>query len=100
MKTRVSEDDRHIIWIRGPSEISLVDTRDFSARHIHNFWNFRGENSKGTVVAIDPTASKVVGIGFIENPGGYQTMHVYDGTDGVTAFEASDVIPEGKKNYF
>ena len=98
MRTRVSEDDRHLVWMRGESDISLVDITDFSARHIHNFWNFRGENAKGTVVAIDPKATKVVGIGFIENPKGYQTMHVYDGSDGVTAFEANDIIPDGKNS--
>jgi hypothetical protein len=80
--------------MRGPSSISLVETSNFSAKHIHNFWNFRGVESNGIVAAIDPEATKAVGIGEIDAPSGlYQTVHVFDGKDGVTAFEASDIVP-------
>lgn len=70
----------------------MVDVSDFSARHIHNFWNFRGENAKASAIAIDSSAAKVVGIGFIEGQVDSQTIHVYDGRDGVTAFEAADIL--------
>jgi hypothetical protein len=66
MKTRVSDDTNYFLWMRGESDVSIVDVSDFSARHIHNFWNFRGENAKAAAVALDSSATKVVGIGFIE----------------------------------
>lgn len=81
-----------MVWMRGPSSISLVETSNFSAKHIHNFWNFRGVQSNGLVVAIDPDATKAVGIGEVNSPGLYQTIHVFDGNDGVTAFEANDIV--------
>ena len=79
--------------MRGPSSISIVETVNFSAKHIHNFWNFRGVDSTGAVVAIDPDGVKLVGIGSVEGPNFYQTIHVFDGNDGVTAFEANDIVP-------
>ena len=80
--------------MRGESDVSIVDISDFSARHIHNFWNFRGENAKGATVALDSSAIKVVGIGFVEDAKQSQTIHVFDGRDGVTAFEALDILDE------
>jgi WD40 repeat protein len=59
----VTEDDRFLLWARGPNQISLVDTETFSARHIHNFWNFKQGTSNIIAVAIDCSAKKVVGIG-------------------------------------
>jgi hypothetical protein len=83
-----------MVWMRGPSSISIVELPTFSAKHIHNFWNFRGVESQGMVVAIDPEALKAVGIGQVESEQKvYQTIHVFDGNDGVTAFEANDVVP-------
>jgi hypothetical protein len=95
IKTRTSGDDNYILWLRGQSEISVVNTLDFSARHINNFWNYRGKDMKAQVAALDTNATKLVGIGFdmAEN---LQTIHVYDGGDGVAIFEGYDVIPEGK----
>ena len=81
-----------MVWMRGPSSISLVETNNFSAKHIHNFWNFRGVQALGQVVAIDPDATKAVGIGMVDGPTMYQTVHVFDGNDGVTAFEANDIV--------
>lgn len=94
MRTRVSDDTNYFLWARGESDISIVDASDFSARHIHNFWNFRGQNAKAATVALDSSATKVVGIGFIEGQNDIQTMHVYDGRDGVTAFEAADILDD------
>ena len=74
--------------------MSIVSAEDFSARHIHNFWNFRGQDAMGAVVALDSMATKVVGVGFLEGEEGVQTVHVYDGRDGVTAFEAADILEE------
>ena len=53
MRTRVSDDDQNFLWLRGKHDLSIVDARDFSAKHIHNFWNFRGENSNAVAVALD-----------------------------------------------
>lgn len=36
----------------------------------------------------------MVGIGFVEGKSDIQTIHVYDGRDGVTAFEAADILEE------
>lgn len=94
MKTRVADDDKNFLWLRGKHDLSIVDSRDFSAKHIHNFWNFRGENSNAVAVALDSQAQKVVGIGFVEGKSDIQTIHVYDGRDGVTAFEAADILEE------
>lgn len=79
--------------MRGPSSISFVETTNFSVKHIHNFWNFRGVEALGQVVAVDPDATKVVGIGKVVAPTLYQTIHVFDGKDGVTSFEAQDIVP-------
>ena len=43
-------------------------------------------------VALDPSAKKVVGIGEITQPYTQQTVHVFDGQDGVTVFEANDIV--------
>jgi hypothetical protein len=94
MRTRVSDDQNYFLWMRGESDVSIVDSGDFSARHIHNFWNFRGENALAAAVALDSSATKVVGIGFIQGESDIQTVHVYDGRDGVTAFEAADILDE------
>lgn len=80
-----------MIWLRGPSEVSIVDIGDFSARHIHNFWNFKGSFSKATTVAMDADANKLVGLGFLEYPNEIQTVHVFDGGDGVSIFEAREI---------
>ncbi len=92
IKTRVTNDDLHLVWMRGPSAISLVETSTLSAKHIHNFWTFKGQESLGLVVAIDPDSVKAVGIGQIKSPSLYQTIHVFDGNDGVTSFEANDIL--------
>lgn len=96
IKTRVGDDDNYMIWMRGKHEISIVNTYDFSARHINNFWNYRGREVNAVAAAIDPEASRLVGIGFLPGAGEVQTIHVYDGGDGVSIFEGYDIIPEGK----
>lgn len=96
LKTRTAEDDSYIVWMRGVSEISIVNTMDFSARHINNFWNYRGEDARGLAVALDKNATKLVGLGYLPGGRDLQTVHVYDGGDGVSIFEAHEVIPDGK----
>jgi hypothetical protein len=49
-------------------------------------------------VALDPTAKKVVGIGELTQSYQQQTVHVFDGQDGVTVFEANDIV-EGVENW-
>lgn len=78
--------------MRGRSDLSIVSTESFSARHIHNFWNYRGKDALAIAVAVDNLASGIVGIGMFQNE--VQTIHVYDGGDGVSIFEANDIIPE------
>lgn len=80
-----------MIWLRGPSEVSIVDISDFSARHIHNFWNFKGAYSNATAVAMDAESIKLVGLGFLDYPTEIQTVHVFDGGDGVSIFEAREI---------
>lgn len=99
MKTRVGDDDNYMIWMRGKHEISIVNTYDFSARHINNFWNYRGRDVNAVAAAIDPEASRLVGIGFMPGAGEVQTIHVYDGGDGVSIFEGYDILPEGTINF-
>lgn len=80
--------------------MSIVALSDFSARHIHNFWNFKGNHANAISVAISSDARKVVGIGFINSrkiPGQkIDTIHVYDGGDGVSIFEAQEIHPSVK----
>lgn len=94
IQTRVGDDDRYMIWFRGESEISIVNTVEFSARHINNFWNYRGVDAKAIAAAIDADATRLVGIGFLPGSNETQTIHVYDGGDGVSIFEGFDVLPE------
>jgi hypothetical protein len=91
IKTRCADDEDHMIWLRGASEISIIDIEDFSARHIHNFWNFKGKHAFATAAALDNTGSKLVGIGFLDYPKEIQTIHVFDGGDGVSIFEAREI---------
>ena len=49
-----------------------------------------------TCTAIDNNATRIAGIGFIEHPVEFQTIHIYDGSDAVTIFETNDVDPEVK----
>jgi len=93
IRTRVTDDDAGFVWLRSPTEISLVNIGDFSVKHIHNFWNFRGKDAKAVAVAVDSICKKVVGVGFSEGPASTYTIHVFDGTDGVTIFEANEVMP-------
>lgn len=95
IKTRTAEDDSYMIWNRGVSEISIVNTMDFSARHINNFWNYRGEQARGIATALDRGATRLVGLGYIPGRTELQTVHVFDGGDGVSIFEAADLIPDG-----
>jgi len=60
-----------MIWFRGESDISIVNTGEFSARHINNFWNYKGVDAKGIAAAIDADATRLVGIGFL--PGSNET---------------------------
>jgi hypothetical protein len=92
MRTRVSEDDKFILWMRGKSDISIVCIESFSARHIHNFWNFKSTDASAIAVAVDNLASAIVGIGVL--PGEVQTVHVYEGGDSVSVFQAYDILPE------
>ena len=94
IKTRVSDDEEHLLWLRSQSEISIVNIANFSARHIHNFWNFKGTHARATAVGLDSTGTKLAGIGFIESPHEIQTIHVFDGGDGVSIFEADEIHPE------
>ena len=94
IKTRTGDDDNYILWMRGRSEISIVNTFDFSARHINNFWNYRGEEANAVAAAMDADASRLVGIGFLPGGNEVQTIHVYDGGDGVSIFEGYDILPE------
>lgn len=92
IKTRSSENEDYILWLRGPSEVSIVSTESFSARHIFNFWNYKGRDALGMAVAVDNMASAIVGIGNISED--CQTIHVYDGGDAVSIFEINEVIPD------
>lgn len=100
IKTRVSEDNNHLLWLRSKHEVSIVTFHDFSARHIHNFWNFKGAYANATSVIISSDAKKVAGIGFVRvsqsSVSQIQTIHVYDGGDGVSIFEANEIHPEVK----
>lgn len=71
VQTRVGDDERFMIWFRGEAEISIVNTMDFSARHINNFWNYRGVDARAIAAAIDSDATRLVGIGFL--PGSNET---------------------------
>lgn len=83
-----------MIWMRGESEVSIVNTLEFSARHINNFWNYKGVDARAIAAAIDADATRLVGIGFLPGSNETQTIHVYDGGDGVSIFEGYDVLPE------
>ncbi len=78
--------------MRGTSDLSIVSTESFSARHINNFWSYRGKEVTAIAVGVDSIASAIVGLGLFS--GEVQTLHVYDGGDGVSIFETYDVIPE------
>lgn len=92
IKTRNSENDEYILWLRGVSEVSIVSVNSFCARHIFNFWNYKGKDLQGIVVALDNMASAIVGIGRLSEES--QTIHVYDGGEGVSIFEINEVVPE------
>jgi len=94
IRTRVGEDDRYMCWLRGESEVSIVNIEEFSARHINNFWMFAGKPVKAVCVGVDVFATKLCGIGFLPNSGELQTIHVYDGGDDVSVFEATEMLPE------
>jgi hypothetical protein len=66
IKTRTSEDEKFILWMRGKSDLSIVSTESFSARHIHNFWNYRGKDCNAIAVAVDNKASAIVGLGMLQ----------------------------------
>ena len=84
-----------MVWLRGQHQLSIVNTHDFSARHIHNFWNFNGSHAHATAVAINAQASKIAGIGFIpQEDHSIQTVHVFEGGDGVSIFEAAEIHPD------
>lgn len=85
--------------MRGESSLSIVNSFDFSVKHIHNFWKFDSEEAKGYVVGIDAFAKKIVGLGVLDGED-VQTVHVFDGGEGVISFEVSDFDDSGKKKLF
>lgn len=106
IKTRSSDDNTHLLHLRGPSELSLVHLPTFTARHIHNFFNFKQEQSLCTALTMDSEGKKIAGLGFIPGSRGHQfggfdyvqsqskelqTVHVFDGGDGVSIFEADEI---------
>lgn len=96
MKTRVSSDERYLVWINGQSNLSIVNISDFTSKEIRFFWKYQNFEMLATSAAINHDATRIVGIGFMDQPRQFQTLHIYDGSDAVTIFETGDVVPEVK----
>ena len=97
IRTRTGVDNKYLLWLRGQSDLSIVNLEEFSARHVNNFWNYKGKNMRALVGAINNEATKLVGIGCLPRSPHVQTIHVYDGGEGVSIFEGKDIIPQGKQ---
>lgn len=82
--------------MRGESSLSVVNSLDFSVRHVHNFWKFGSGQAISFVVGLDSLGGKIVGLGIIGDfEDGLQTVHVYDGEEGVISFEVSEFDEKG-----
>jgi hypothetical protein len=64
IKTRYCDDCDYILWMKSPTEMSIVDMGDFSEQPLNNFWKYNGHEVYGTTVASNEDASRIVGIGF------------------------------------
>ena len=71
LKTRSSDDNVHLLHLRSPSELSIVHLPTFSTKHIHNFFNFKKEQSSCTALTLSPDGGKIAGLGFQSTTKGF-----------------------------
>lgn len=88
IKTRNSEDEKSLLWLSGPENLSLVNTGNLSSKEIRQFWRYNGRAVEPVACAISPSGRKVVGIGALDKT---HTLHYYDGNDSVTVYQREDI---------
>ena len=93
MKTRTGDDDDYMVWLRGGSDVSIVNTQEFQARHINNFFAYRDRDVRALAAAIDRDATKLVGIGYLPYEDNRQTVHVYSGLNEAAVYDGDRIIP-------
>lgn len=93
MKTRVSGDERYLVWINGASNLSIVNISDFTSKEIKFFWRYKNHDVLATCAALNHDATRIVGIGLVRGGSEFQTLHIFDGSDSVTIFESTDITP-------
>jgi hypothetical protein len=78
IKTRYCQDADNIMWLKSPTEMSIVDMGDFSETALPNFWSYKGNQVYATSVAANEDASRIVGIGFVPGMNNIQTLHLWE----------------------
>ena len=78
IKTRYCDDSDYVLWMKSPTEMSIVDMGDFGEIPLPNFWTYKGLEVCCTAVAANETASKIAGIGFVQELNNIQTLHLWE----------------------
>lgn len=78
IKTRYCDDCDYVMWLKSPTEMSIVDMGDFAERTLPNFWIYNGHEVYGTSVTANGDASRIVGIGFVPGMNNIQTLHLWE----------------------
>lgn len=77
IKTKYSDDDEFVMWLKSPCEISIMDLSDFSEIHLENFWKYKQEDVCATSIAANREATNIAGIGFVPKMSNIQTLHLW-----------------------
>lgn len=78
IKTRYCDDSDYVLWMKSPTEMSVVDMGDFGEILLPDFWYYKDFPVCCTAVAGDETATKIAGIGFVQELNNIQTLHIWE----------------------
>ena len=67
---------------------------DFTSKEVKYFWRYKNFDALATCAVVNTDATRIAGIGFMEGPKEFQTIHIFDGSDAVTIFDTLDIVPE------
>jgi hypothetical protein len=91
IKTRYCDDCDFVMWMKSPTEMSIVDMGDFSEKPLENFWKYQGHDVYGTTVAANVDATKIVGVGFVPGMKNIQTLHIWENGEELTVVEMRSI---------
>ena len=92
---RSTYDDNFILWLSGPSEVSVVKLKDMTTVRVKNFWLYNEQVAEPVGLSVTRSGKSIVGIGEIDEV--VQTIHLYTGKNFVAVYELNDLYPKGTR---